>query len=77
MAAPQNCNPCCSTTTTTQVPGPAGADLTAVAPGIIDPEGAVIGTPGQTYLNSATGSFWVKQTGSGNTGWLNLIGGAA
>lgn len=38
-----------------------------------DPEGVVTADPGSTYLNTSDGSFWVKQTGSGNTGWLELI----
>ena len=74
MSAPAGCNPCCSTTTTTQIPGPAGADATNVPPGVVDPEGVVVGTPGQNYLNSATDTYWVKKTGTGNTGWMKLIG---
>lgn len=37
------------------------------------PEGAVIASPGVTYLNTTDDSFWVKKTGTGNTGWINLI----
>ena len=73
MSAPANCNPCCSTTLTTQIPGAAGADATPVAPDSVDPNGVKVGTPGQTYLNAATGSFWVCVT-AGNAGWRALIG---
>ncbi len=45
----------------------------AVEPGAVDPEGSVTGTPGQTYFNSTNGTFWVKSSGSGNTGWVQLI----
>lgn len=41
--------------------------------GTIDPEGAVTASPGTTYLNRTNESFWVKSTGVGNTGWLQLI----
>lgn len=42
--------------------------------GVVDPEGSVAASTGTTYLNTATNSFWVKETGgSGVTGWLNLI----
>lgn len=77
MSAPVNCNPCCSTETTTQIPGPQGEDAAVVAPAIGDPEGVVTGNPGQTYLNTTDDSFWIKKTGTGNTGWIELIGGAA
>jgi hypothetical protein len=41
--------------------------------GVVNPEGVVVGTVGQTYFNTANETFWVKKTGSGNTGWLQLI----
>lgn len=37
--------------------------------GVVDPEGVVTATPGTVYLNTALQTFWVKQSGSGNTGW--------
>lgn len=37
------------------------------------PEGVVTANPGQTYLDTTGDTFWVKKTGTGNTGWLNLI----
>ena len=49
--------------------------IAAIAPlaGAVNPEGSVTAVPGQTYLNTATAGFWVKQTGTGNTGWIQLI----
>lgn len=38
------------------------------------PEGVKTADPGTTYLDTDTGDFWVKKTGTGNTGWLELIG---
>lgn len=37
------------------------------------PEGVVSANPGVTYLNTTNESFWVKKTGTGNTGWIALI----
>lgn len=72
------CNPCsCPSPVVVEIPGAPGTDATALAPGVVDPEGAVIGDPGQTYLNTSDNSFWVKATGNGNTGWVELIGGGA
>lgn len=45
----------------------------AIAPGGVDPEGVVVGNPGQTYFNTANNTFWVKSTGTGDTGWIQLI----
>jgi hypothetical protein len=74
MSAPQSCNPCCSTTTATQIPGPAGVDATVLPPIVGSPEGSLVGTPGQTVLNTTDDSYWIKKTGTGNTGWLKLLG---
>lgn len=41
--------------------------------GLVDPEGSVDATAGTTYYNTANGSFWVKGSGSGDTGWVALI----
>lgn len=41
--------------------------------GVVDPEGVVTAEPGTTYWNSANQTFWVKQSGSGDTGWVQLI----
>jgi hypothetical protein len=74
MSAPSGCNPCCSTTATTQIPGPAGADATPIAPDVVDPTGVKVATfAGQTYLNSSTQSFWIA-TAVGSASWLKLIG---
>lgn len=37
--------------------------------GVVDPEGVATATPGTAYLNTATNQFWIKHSGSGNTGW--------
>lgn len=60
--------------------GPAGADGAngVIAPGVVNPEGNVIGIPGQTYLNTTDDSFWIKKSGVSTAfGWINLIAGAA
>lgn len=42
--------------------------------GVGSPEGAVLGSPGTTYYEPATGQFWVKGTGTGTTtGWVLLV----
>lgn len=41
--------------------------------GTASPEGAVTALPGATYVNTATGNFWVKASGTGNTGWKAQI----
>jgi len=41
--------------------------------GVGSPEGVVTANPGTTYLDTSTGFFYAKMTGSGNTGWLALI----
>lgn len=60
-------------TVTTGVTTPAYPPLS----GNGSPEEAVIGIPGQTYTNvsaaSGEGLFYVKLTGTGNTGWQELI----
>lgn len=35
------------------------------------PEGVVTAIPGSTYVDVSNGNLWVKQTGTGNTGWTN------
>ena len=50
--------------------GSSGASVPAAG----SPEGAITGSPGQTYLNTTDDSFWVKKTGIGTTtGWIQLI----
>lgn len=41
--------------------------------GVGSPEGAVVASPGTTYATAA-GELWVKVSGVGNTGWIQLIG---
>lgn len=41
--------------------------------GVADPEGSVTAATGSTYWATGSQTFWVKQTGSGNTGWVQLI----
>ena len=45
------------------------------ASGTGSPEGVVSGSPGKTYLDvtSDPPSLWAKYTGTGNTGWRQLI----
>ncbi|PPF75897.1 hypothetical protein [Pseudoclavibacter sp. Z016] len=53
---------------------PAGSGLD-LAPGTGSPEGAVVGTVGQRYTDTAAtagASSWIKRTGTGNTGWRVL-----
>lgn len=46
--------------------------------GAVVPEGAVTAPPGTIYLQKgATGALWVKETGSGNTGWGRVVTTAA
>jgi hypothetical protein len=49
--------------------GTGGAGIVAAG----SPQGVVTAPPGTTYLDSSTGSLWMKETGVGNTGWLQLI----
>jgi len=37
------------------------------------PEAAQTADPGTTYYDTSGGGFWVKATGTGNTGWVQLI----
>lgn len=37
--------------------------------GVVDPEGVVTAPAGTGYLNTALQTMWIKQSGSGNTGW--------
>lgn len=60
-------------TTWTAIAGGGGGTTTTLN-GTGSPEGAITGSPGWTYLQTDTGSFWVKKTGTAtNTGWLELI----
>ena len=39
------------------------------------PEGVVSAVPGNTYFDKTSGAehFWIKKTGTGNTGWFQII----
>lgn len=50
-----------------------GGAGTCNSAGTGSPEGVVTANPGCTYLDTSNDFYWVKRTGSGNTGWLNLI----
>lgn len=38
------------------------------------PEGVVTAPAGTTYFDSTNDIFWVKETGSGSSGWYQLVG---
>jgi hypothetical protein len=42
--------------------------------GTVDPEGSVTAAAGTLYTNRTTHTLWVKETGAGNTGWIEYIG---
>ena len=42
--------------------------------GVGSPEGVVTATPGTIYFDSAGDGLWVKESGNGNTGWVQLVG---
>lgn len=37
------------------------------------PEGVVTASPGRTYYDTSSSGFWVKHSGAGNTGWVQLL----
>jgi hypothetical protein len=38
------------------------------------PQGAQVGSPSNTYLDTSGNHFWVKATGTGtNTGWVEIV----
>ena len=41
--------------------------------GAFDPEGSLAASPGTTYFNTVLKTFWVKETGTGVLGWLQLL----
>lgn len=51
--------------------GPAGPASALIGAG--SPEGVETADPGYTYYNTTDGSYWVKETGTGNTGWVQLL----
>lgn len=52
--------------------GGSSADCGCLA-GVGTPEGVVSASPGATYYDTSAYGFWVKSTGTGNTGWTQLI----
>lgn len=52
-------------------PAPAAARPFLAGSG--SPQGAVAATPGTTYWDTTGKGFYVKDTGVGNTGWVQLI----
>lgn len=48
---------------------PGGSGLS----GTVDPEGVVTASAGTTYVNRTTHTLWLKETGAGNTGWMQYI----
>jgi len=53
--------------------GGGGSGLGAGLAGVGSPEGVVTARPGQVYTDTSTGGFWNKVTGTGKTGWQQLI----
>ena len=45
----------------------------SISGGAADPEGSVTAEQGSLYLRT-TGTFYVKESGSGNTGWREVLG---
>jgi len=41
--------------------------------GVVDPEGVVTAVAGTGYVNTLLKKIWVKESGSGNTGWLQYV----
>ena len=53
---------------------PAGTQPTLPLVAAGAPEGIVTAVVGQFYVNTTTDDLWYKKTGSGNVGWVQLIG---
>lgn len=49
-----------------------GAELTRLLQGAGSPEGVVTAGPGVLYADTTNGQLYVKNTGTGNTGWTLL-----
>ncbi len=48
----------------------------SLAPITGSPEGVTTAPPGSTVYDSAGNDFWVKSTGTGNTGWVRIVNGS-
>lgn len=53
--------------------GGAGGTGGAGSVGVVNPEGSVTGDEGDTYYNTANATFWVKGSGSGAVGWVQVV----
>ena len=53
---------------------PSGSQAPPATVAAGSPEGVVTAPVGEMYVNSTTNDFWYKKTGTGNTGWVQLIG---
>ena len=62
-----------SNTTIDQVVSTAATGANYSMSGSGSPEGVVQGSPGYTYWDLTNGTFYVKNTGTGTTGWQSLI----
>ena len=51
------------------IPGSSGGNFSGTG----SPEGVVTAPVSSTYLQIDTGSFWMKRTGTGNTGWIEIV----
>lgn len=58
---------------TTWVGVAAGGGSGLIAPGVVNPNGNITAAAGSTYFNTNNSTFWEKASGSGNTGWIQLI----
>lgn len=41
--------------------------------GVVNPEGVVTAEAGQGYVNTVLKNVWIKESGSGNTGWTQYV----
>lgn len=53
---------------------PLGSVQLAGLSGSGSPQSVYTAPPGTTYIDTATNNFWVKNNGTGNTGWVQLLG---
>lgn len=56
-----------------KIPGFGGGGNTSSSAGSGSPEGVVTRSPGATYWDVTNQVFYVKDTGTGDTGWVALI----
>lgn len=55
------------------VPLASSGGVTTVTTTGVSPEGVTTAAVGSFVYDSVASTFWVKATGSGNTGWIQLI----